>query len=384
MAEVRFEHVYKLFGERIVVNDLSLEVADGEFLVLLGPSGCGKTTSLRMLAGLERATYGRIMIGQRTVNTLPPKARDIAMVFQNYALYPHKTVRGNLAFGMELRRVPKEQARVQLEEVAAVLGLVHLLEKRPAELSGGERQRVALGRALLRRPQVFLMDEPLSNLDATLRAQMRAELIRLHTRFGATIVYVTHDQAEAMTMATRIGVMSKGCLVQVGTPQEIYDNPADLFVATFVGLPKMNVLPGEIVPSENPELRVLGLRVPLDLTTLPLLELPTEPSEVLVGVRPEDVLCDFDESRAGIASTVEVVEPLGSELLVTVLCGFGSTLVSRVPPRSPAAIGDTVFIRLNTRHLHLFSKSTERSLLRPPVRELGKIQEAQTGEAVTL
>ncbi len=219
MAEVQFEHVYKLFGNHPVVNDLSLDIADGEFLVLLGPSGCGKTTSLRMLAGLERPTYGRIAIGQRTVNALPSKARDVAMVFQNYALYPHKTVRGNLAFGMKLRRVPKVEMKRRLDEVAALLGLERLLDSRPAELSGGERQRVALGRALLRRPKVFLMDEPLSNLDATLRAQMRAELIRLHTKLNATIVYVTHDQAEAMTMATRIAVMSKGTSRPGGYPR---------------------------------------------------------------------------------------------------------------------------------------------------------------------
>jgi multiple sugar transport system ATP-binding protein len=381
MAEVRFEHVYKLFQERVVVHDLSLEIADGEFLVLLGPSGCGKTTSLRMLAGLERPTYGRIVIGQRTVNALPPKSRDIAMVFQNYALFPHKTVRGNLAFGMELRRIPKEQARLQLEEVAGVLGLERLLDKRPSELSGGERQRVALGRALLRRPQVFLMDEPLSNLDATLRAQMRAELIRLHTRFGATILYVTHDQAEAMTMATRIGVMSKGRLAQVGTPQQIYDDPADLFVATFVGLPKMNVLPGRILPGKPPELQVLNLRVPLDPAAFQSPDSLEAPSEVVVGVRPEDVLCELDGSGTGMAASVEVVEPLGSELLVTVRCTPDTTLVARAPPRSPIVIGGKVFIRLNTQHLHLFDKGTERSLLRPRVQPLGKVVEQHLGEA---
>jgi multiple sugar transport system ATP-binding protein len=383
MAEVRFEHVYKLFEERVVVHDLSLEIADGEFLVLLGPSGCGKTTSLRMLAGLERPTYGRIMIGQRTVNALPPKARDIAMVFQNYALFPHKTVRGNLAFGMELRRIPKGLARLQLEEVAGVLGLDRLLDKRPSELSGGERQRVALGRALLRRPQVFLMDEPLSNLDATLRAQMRAELIRLHTRFGATILYVTHDQAEAMTMATRIAVMSKGRLVQVGTPQQIYDDPADLFVATFVGLPRMNVLPGQVLPGKPPELQVLGLRIPLDPAAFQSPHALEASSDVLVGIRPEDVLCEVDGSGTGMgmAASVEVVEPLGSELLVTVRCTPDTSLVARAPPRSPIVIGGKVFIRLNTQHLHLFDKGAECSLLRPRAEPLGKVAKRHLGEA---
>ena len=361
MAEVRFEHVYKLFGTHPVVQDLSLEIDDGEFLVLLGPSGCGKTTSLRMLAGLERPTYGRLSIGGRTVNTLPPKARDVAMVFQNYALYPHKTVRGNLAFGMKVRREPKAQIRRQVDEVAALLGIDRLLDKRPAQLSGGERQRVALGRALLRRPQVFLMDEPLSNLDAALRAQMRAELIRLHARLNATIIYVTHDQAEAMTMATRIAVMCSGRLAQVDTPQRIYDEPSDLFVATFVGLPKMNVVTGRLTDAGDGSsaIEVLGIPVHLMPGTLRAPD-PAGHGAVLVGIRPEDVVYQQGRSDgAGIDACVEVVEPLGSEILVTAHCNDGPTLVARVPARTPIALGDRIQLGINTRHLHLFDMVTQ-------------------------
>jgi len=366
MADVQFEHVYKLFGSHPAVNDLSLEIADGEFLVLLGPSGCGKTTSLRMLAGLERPTYGRIAIGGRTVNALPSKVRDVAMVFQNYALYPHKTVRGNLAFGMKVRREPKAEIRRQVKDVAALLGIERLLDHRPAELSGGERQRVALGRALLRRPQVFLMDEPLSNLDAALRAQMRAELIRLHTRLKATIVYVTHDQAEAMTMATRIAVMSNGHLAQVGAPQQIYDHPSDLFVATFIGLPKINIVTGQLTDQEDaPAVEILGLRAKLNRATLRRPD-PGGRGEVLVGIRPEDVLCHTnDPGTARIDACVEVVEPLGSETLITARCNGSTALVARVPPRSPIAIGDRILLGINTQHLHLFDPVTQQTLLKP-------------------
>jgi multiple sugar transport system ATP-binding protein len=366
MADVQFEHVYKLFGTHPAVHDLSLEIADGEFLVLLGPSGCGKTTSLRMLAGLERPSYGRITIGGRTVNALPPKLRDVAMVFQNYALYPHKTVWGNLAFGMKVRREPRADIHRQVKEVAGLLGIERLLDRRPAQLSGGERQRVALGRALLRRPQVFLMDEPLSNLDAALRAQMRAELIRLHTRLKATIVYVTHDQAEAMTMATRVAVMSNGHLAQVGAPQQIYDHPGNLFVASFIGLPKMNILTGRLTEDDGAiAVEVLGLRVRLDPVRLRQPD-PAGRGEVLVGIRPEDVLCNpTDVGTACINGGVEVVEPLGSESLITVRCEGTATLVARVPPRSAIAIGDRVLLAVNPGHLHLFDPVTEQALLNP-------------------
>jgi multiple sugar transport system ATP-binding protein len=366
MADVRFEHVYKLFGNQPVVADLCLDVADGEFLVLLGPSGCGKTTSLRMLAGLERQSYGNIAIGGRVVNALSPKARDVAMVFQSYALFPHKTVRGNLAFGMKVRGEPRPQIARSVSEVAALLSIQHLLDKRPAQLSGGERQRVALGRALLRRPQVFLMDEPLSNLDATLRVQMRAELIRLHTATKTTVIYVTHDQAEAMTMATRIAVMNRGHLAQVDTPQEIYDNPADLFVATFVGLPKMNILTGRLMgDSRCPILDLLGLEISLSPGSLRAPEAANNGS-VLVGVRPEDVFCQTDDRDPNsIPATVELVEPLGSETLVSARHQSAAPLVVRCPARSPIARGDAVRLGINSQHLHLFDPTSQESLLHP-------------------
>jgi len=376
MAEVRFEHVYKLFGAHAAVEDLSLDIADGEFLVLLGPSGCGKTTSLRMLAGLERPTYGRIEIGGRTVNALPPKARDVAMVFQSYALFPHKTVRGNLAFGLKVRHTPRPQIRQLVEEVASMLGLSRLLEKRPAQLSGGERQRVALGRALLRRPQVFLLDEPLSNLDAALRAQMRAELIRLHSSVNATIVYVTHDQAEAMTMATRIAVMCKGHLSQVDTPQEIYDHPSDLFVACFVGLPKMNIVRGRLTNAQDePVVELLGMRVKPDPHRLRTPG-PESRNEILVGIRPEDVL-PVPDNAPGVTARVELVEPLGSETLVTSRIADDTTLVARFPARSPVVRGEAIRLGLNTQHLHLFDPITDKSLLRK-VSQPGKTLRPET------
>ncbi|HSY41134.1 MAG TPA: ABC transporter ATP-binding protein, partial [Polyangia bacterium] len=287
MAEVRYEGVYKLFGDDPVVEDLNLHVADGEFLVLVGPSGCGKTTSLRMLAGFERPTYGRIWIDDAVVNTVPPKARDIAMVFQSYALFPHMTVRQNLAFGPKVRREPRHEASVRVAEVADLLGLATLLDRKPAALSGGQRQRVALGRALMRRPKVFLMDEPLSNLDAALRVQMRMELGQLHKRFGVTTVYVTHDQVEAMTMGDRIAVMSDGRLQQVDTPEALYDNPATLFVATFIGSPKMNVVQGRLTTDRDDSVVVecLDVRLPVDRTRL----LSGSRADVLLGIRPEDI-----------------------------------------------------------------------------------------------
>src|SRR5213595_2420348 len=240
MATVTFDHVSKRYGDVIAVNDLNLEINDGEFMVLVGPSGCGKTTSLRMIAGLEEISAGDLKIGDRIVNDVPPKDRDIAMVFQSYALYPHMTVRDNMAFGLKLRKLPKADIEKRVNEAAGILSLEKLLDRKPKELSGGQRQRVALGRAIVREPSVFLMDEPLSNLDAKLRVQTRAEIARLHQRLGTTTVYVTHDQVEAMTMGTRIAVMDKGELQQVGAPQDLYDSPRKLFVAGFIGSPAMN------------------------------------------------------------------------------------------------------------------------------------------------
>src|SRR6266571_6313622 len=257
MARVEFEHVYKRFNKVEVVHDINLDIKDKEFLVLVGPSGCGKSTCLRMVAGLEEASEGDIFIGDRIVNGVPPKDRDIAMVFQNYALYPHMTVFDNMAFGLKLRHVAKDEIKKRVEDAAEILGLQPFLKRKPKELSGGQRQRVALGRAIVRDPQVFLMDEPLSNLDAKLRVQTRAEIAKIHQRVQTTFVYVTHDQTEAMTMGTRIAVLNGGIIQQLGPPQELYDHPSNLFVAGFIGSPSMNFFPGAKVTGEGDSTKVI-------------------------------------------------------------------------------------------------------------------------------
>ena len=363
MAEVRFEGVHKLFGSDAAVIDLNLGVDDGEFLVLVGPSGCGKTTTLRMLAGFERPSYGRIWIDDRMVNRVPPKARDIAMVFQSYALFPHMNVRQNLAFGMKVRREPKAEARRRVAEVAELLGLTPFLNRRPAALSGGQRQRVALGRALIRRPKVFLMDEPLSNLDAALRVQMRSELGHLHERFRVTTVHVTHDQVEAMTMGDRIAVMSEGRLQQVDTPDTIYENPATLFVAKFIGSPKMNIIPAQLTAAGGaPAVGLLGMTVPVNPGRL----VPSAgPGEVLAGIRPEDLTWNrFGGGEHMFGATVDLVEPMGPEVYVTVKAGE-SELISRFPPRCGVRPGDTVELEVDPNRLHLFDPRSEQSLLTP-------------------
>ncbi len=353
MAGVRFEGIYKLFGSQAAVEDLCLDIEDGEFLVLVGPSGCGKTTCLRMLAGLERPTYGRIFIGDRIVNAVPPKHRDIAMVFQNYALYPHMSVYENLAFGMQVRHEPREQIRPRVHEVAELLGIARLLDRKPAALSGGERQRVALGRALIRRPQVFLMDEPLSNLDAALRVQMRVEISRLHLRFRVTTAYVTHDQVEAMTMGDRIAVMSLGRLQQVDTPERLYDTPANLFVATFIGSPKMNVVNGRLTQQDGrPILHALNASIGLDGGLLP----GSLGGEVKAGIRPEDLRWSVDappNCLARFKGEVDVVEPMGAEAFVTVKVA-DTVLVSRFPPRSGVRPGENIELAFDPHRLHLF------------------------------
>jgi multiple sugar transport system ATP-binding protein len=366
MAEVKFERVHKVFSSGLAVEDLNLDVPDGDFLIMVGPSGCGKTTSLRMLAGLERPSYGRIYIGQKVVNKVPAKDRDIAMVFQSYALYPHKTVRGNLGWGMKVRKEPRERIKRQVDEVAELLGITKLLDKRPATLSGGERQRVALGRALLREPQVFLMDEPLSNLDAALRVQMRSELSRLHSTLGTTMVYVTHDQTEAMTMGTRIAVMAAGRLQQVAAPEQLYDDPANLFVATFIGSPKMNIVPGRLTGEGGvTNLEFLGTRTSLDLSGRRL-SADHEQPEVLVGVRPEDlhwIPAPTEETLLPSArGIVEVIEPLGPESLVTLRCQDQS-MVARFPPRCPLEVGDQALVSIDPQHVHLFDRESERAIL---------------------
>jgi ABC-type sugar transport system ATPase subunit len=329
MARVAFDGVTKVYpGPVVAVDDLTLEVADGEFLILVGPSGCGKSTALRMVAGLERISDGTIAIGDRVVNDVPPKDRDIAMVFQNYALYPHMTVERNLGFGLRRRRTPREDVRSRVDDVSRLLGLEDLLRRRPGQLSGGQRQRVAMGRALVREPEVFLLDEPLSNLDAQLRVQMRSELKRLHERVGATTIYVTHDQVEAITLGERIAVLSGGVLQQVGPPQEVYDHPANVFVARFIGSPPMNLLKG----------KATGGRIWLGDVEFRDPQVPE--GEVLVGIRPEG-LRPVGQEHEGLTLEVgvEVVEPLGDEVLV-----HGSIDASpadvRIGPENPALLAD--------------------------------------------
>ena len=304
MADVSFEHVTKEFDEGVVaLRDLSLDVPDGEFMILLGPSGCGKSTTLRLVAGLERATSGRISIGGRLVNHVSPRDRDVAMVFQNYALYPHMTVFKNLAFGLKQRRVASAEIDRRVREASAMLGLDELLRRRPAQLSGGQRQRVAMGRALVREPKVFLLDEPLSNLDAKLRVQMRGDLKRLHQQLGITTIYVTHDQVEAMTLGDRIAVMSAGELQQVGEPQDVYDHPTNLFVGAFIGSPAMNLLRATALGG-----RVTAGDLELDLPGVP-------DGELVLGLRPEDLRPAAD-AQPTVEFRIDVVEPLGDEILV--------------------------------------------------------------------
>jgi multiple sugar transport system ATP-binding protein len=306
MARVAFDEATKVYpGPVVALDHLTLDVADGEFLILVGPSGCGKSTALRMVAGLERISDGTISIGDRVVNDVPPKDRDIAMVFQNYALYPHMTVEKNLGFGLRRRHTPREDVRQRVDDMSEMLGLQDLLRRRPGQLSGGQRQRVAMGRALVREPEVFLLDEPLSNLDAKLRVQMRSELKRLHDRIGVTTIYVTHDQVEAITLGERIAVLSEGVLQQVGPPQDVYDHPANVFVAGFIGSPPMNLLKGNAA----------GGRIAVGEVEFVDRQVPD--GEVLVGIRPEG-LHPVGEAFDGpvFEVSVEVVEPLGDEVLV--------------------------------------------------------------------
>jgi multiple sugar transport system ATP-binding protein len=358
MATVTFEHVTKKYGEVLAVNDLNLEINDGEFMVLVGPSGCGKTTSLRMIAGLEEITGGTLRIGDRIVNDVAPKDRDIAMVFQSYALYPHMTVRDNLAFGLKLRKVPKPEIERRVKEAADTIQLSNLLDRKPKELSGGQRQRVALGRAIVREPAVFLMDEPLSNLDAKLRVQTRAEIARLHQRLGTTMVYVTHDQVEAMTMGTRIAVMSDGLLQQVGTPQELYDNPVNKFVAGFIGSPAMNF--ATVTASGTGDAAVLtgsGLSIPLP----PRLRAAADSvhgKTLVAGFRPEHL--DIGEASTNVASfkaTADVVEYLGNDELLH-LSLDGLDMVAVVSSSNVVKPGDVLSLQLPLDKLHLFDSET--------------------------
>lgn len=363
MASVTYEHVTKKFGDFVALNDLNIEIDDKEFLVLVGPSGCGKTTALRCLAGLEEISLGRILIGDHVVNDVPPKDRDIAMVFQSYALYPHMTVFDNMAFGLKLRKVPKDEIKRRVEEAAQILGIEGLLKRKPRELSGGQRQRVAVGRAIVREPKVFLFDEPLSNLDAKLRVQTRAEISRLHQRLQTTFIYVTHDQTEAMTMATRIAVMNKGLLQQLDTPQTLYDKPSNLFVAGFIGSPAMNFFPATLRKDGNTLLVDAGdftVRVPENHNAV---YAPYAGKEVIFGVRPEDIhnplFVPSGIHAEPVEAKVDVTELMGNEIFLYLLSGKNN-FVARVDPRTRFQIGDQVQVAFNMDNFHLFDPSADR------------------------
>jgi multiple sugar transport system ATP-binding protein len=363
MARIAFERVEKRYpgAEGLAVNDLNLEVNDGEFLVLVGPSGCGKTTALRCLAGLEDITAGQIIIGDRVVNDLPPKDRDIAMVFQSYALYPHMTLFENMAFSIRMRKRPKAEIDAKVREAAKILGLENLLDRKPGALSGGQRQRVALGRAIVRDPAAFLMDEPLSNLDAKLRVQTRAEIARLHQRLGTTIVYVTHDQVEAMTMGDRIAVMRDGVLQQVGTPKMLYEAPANRFVAGFIGSPAMNFLTGRVsVEGDNATLELEGLAIPLSGRAGAVARKRGAGAELVVGMRPEhfDAAASSTAGTISIPATVEVVEFLGNDELIHADVA-GNDVVALVPSSRGVAVGDKVTLVIADSVVHAFDPASD-------------------------
>ena len=351
MAEVELEGVWKRYGDVIAVRDANLTIRDRELVVLVGPSGCGKSTTLRMVAGLEEITEGEVRIGGKRVNDTHPKDRDIAMVFQNYALYPHMTVFDNLSFSLKLRKTPKAEIAERVQKAAEILGIGELLKRKPKQLSGGQRQRVAMGRAIVRDPQVFLFDEPLSNLDAKLRVQMRLEIARLHQNLGATILYVTHDQVEAMTLADRIVVMKDGLIQQVGSPVDVFDAPTNAFVATFIGSPSMNLLKGNL-HAENPAVAGAGFTFPID-PGLHRSAIDAGHDDVLVGIRPQHLHPTNDRQAPGFDAVVDVVEPLGAESYMYFKVD-GTEAVARTED-SPPKPGETARFTLDPSRLHLFS-----------------------------
>ncbi|WP_324717287.1 sn-glycerol-3-phosphate ABC transporter ATP-binding protein UgpC [Carboxydochorda subterranea] len=368
MASVTLENVTKKFGNVVAVNKANLQIQDKEFVVLVGPSGCGKSTTLRMVAGLEEITEGNIFIGDNLVNDVPPKDRDIAMVFQNYALYPHMNVYDNMAFGLKLRKFPRAEIDKRVKEAARILGIENLLTRKPKELSGGQRQRVAVGRAIVREPKVFLMDEPLSNLDAKLRVQMRAELSKLHRRLEATIIYVTHDQTEAMTMGDRIVVMKDGLIQQVGAPLEVYEHPVNVFVAGFIGSPAMNFLEG-VIRRDNGQYYIDAepMKLPIPQEKAAQFRKIGEyiDKKVIFGIRPEDIddteLMASPDPGSTVVATIDVVEPMGSESYLYATVGPHS-FVARVDPRTAAKDGEPHRVTLNMKRVHLFDKETERAI----------------------
>jgi multiple sugar transport system ATP-binding protein len=362
VAEVSFSNVVKRYGQVEIVKGLNLEVADGEFLVFVGASGCGKSTTLRMLAGLETVDGGEITIGGRRVNDLAPKDRDIAMVFQNYALYPHMTVEENIGFALKLRKTPKDEIKQRVAKAADMLGISHLLARRPKELSGGQRQRVALGRALVRQPQVFLMDEPLSNLDAKLRTQTRTEIKKLHQQLKVTTLYVTHDQVEAMTMGDRMAVMKDGVIQQLATPKETYEFPANRFVAGFIGSPSMNQLPVDILPVTDGWLPVQHPGFTLKLPVQGL-EAPA-PGKAYLGIRPEHLFLSPTDDQSQIQGTLDVIEPSGSRTMLHVTVGE-HTLVAEVDTAQIGNLqaGQSLALGVQTDRVHLFDAATDKTLI---------------------
>ena len=359
MATITIDGVTKSFKGKVAVENVDLEVTDGQFLIIVGPSGCGKTTTLRMLAGFEKPSQGTVRIGGRVMNDVPPKDRDVAMVFQNYALLPHLTVEKNLSFGMRIRREPRKKIEREVAAIAQMLGIGALLGRKPAELSGGERQRVALGRALLRKPQAFLLDEPLSNLDAALRAQMRFELKRIHAQFPVTTVYVTHDQVEAMTMADQIALMNHGRLQQVAPPEGLYTEPSNTFVASFIGSPKINLLPATVRRGgAQPVLDCLSARIPVNGDLGSVLD-RMDGDAVTIGLRPEEIQpCQAGTSALPVfQGTVELIEPLGSETHVSVRVGE-EILICRFPPRSGFETGATINVSFDPRQMKVFDSAS--------------------------
>jgi multiple sugar transport system ATP-binding protein len=365
MASVTYDHVFKRFGDVVAVNDLDIEIEDKEFLVLVGPSGCGKSTALRCLAGLEDITEGQILIGDQIVNDVAPKDRDIAMVFQSYALYPHMSVYDNMAFGLKLRKYPKDEIKRRVDEAAQILGIVDLLDRKPRQLSGGQRQRVAVGRAIVREPKVFLLDEPLSNLDAKLRVQTRTEITKLHKRLETTFIYVTHDQVEAMTMASRIAVMNQGILQQLDTPQNLYDYPDNLFVAGFIGSPAMNFFEAKLRKDGGKvyvDAGSFSVQIPDERTDV---YMPHDGKDVIFGLRPEDVYDPKYEAPGIVAQSVdgnvEVTELMGNEIFVFFKTG-DHDYVGRIDPRTNFKMGDKIQATFNMANMHIFDKETEQAI----------------------
>ncbi len=367
MANVLLKNITKRFGDVVAVSNFNLEIADQEFVVLVGPSGCGKTTTLRMIAGLEEITEGEIYINNRLVNKLAPKDRNIAMVFQNYALYPHMKVFDNMAFGLKMRKIPKEERLALVKKAAEILGIQGLLERKPGQLSGGQRQRVALGRAIVRDPNVFLFDEPLSNLDARLRVQMRTELKKLHERLQATVVYVTHDQIEAMTMGDRIVVMNDGIVQQVGSPLGLYNKPANLFVAGFIGSPAMNFIQCRVLEEDSRiYIDAKDFKIPLPCSIASKVR-PIKEGEFILGIRPED----FHEKglqqepsieRATIRARVNVIEPLGKEIYLDLSTGV-HTLTAVLPADTETRLHQDIDLVPNTEKIHLFRKGSGEAIV---------------------